>query len=155
MALVRRTFRQLCLGLTRLTQKANAQIKVCLHSLKFLLLLFLLFKLLLSRSALFCKDVLEICIYLCLFATPYSHLRQLVRRLLVIRRRQRHHGHAVHAGPQTANAVFSVLVSLRFLFYGLVAYGFDPHLAPRFPLYIQNPARNPSPLCACLPPTPP
>src|SRR5437762_3803452 len=88
-ALIRSCLLQFCFRSLLLLENRVSRGKVRLHSLKLGLGLFLLLHLLLYSSALLGHDLLEVCVRLGVFSTPYSDLSHGVRRLLVIRRGKR------------------------------------------------------------------
>ena len=137
-ALIRSCLLQFCFRSLLLLENRVSRGKVRLHSLKLGLGLFLLLHLLLYSRALLGHDLLEVCVRLGVFSTPYSDLSHGVRRLLVIRRGKRCDRDGINAGTQVGNAVFAVGLGFTVLLRTLLAHCLHGQTSPRLPVDVQN-----------------
>src|SRR5882762_3539991 len=139
-ALIRRCLLQINLRLLFLIDESIASIEVRFQPLHFALRLFRLLHLFLSRGALLGDDVLEVDVDLRVFTALYSALG-LVRRLLVIRRRE-YNKYAVNARAQVRQAKFASAIRLGLLLCALIAYRSNDNVGPGLPIHIQDCAAN-------------
>src|SRR6266850_585039 len=139
-ALIRRCLLQINLRLLFLIYESIAGIEVRFQPLHFVLRLFRLLHLFLSRGALLGDDILEVDVDFRVFTALYSALG-LVWRLFVIRRRE-YNKYAVNARAQVRQAKFAYAIRLGLLLCALIAYSSNVNLRPGLPIHIQDCAAN-------------